>query len=88
MDTHSDVPDQHNDHSIDFTVDGEQVTTTARELTPRQILTLAKIDPATHYLVQIDGRHRVSYEAEPDTPIHVHEDAKFISVSTGPTPVS
>lgn len=88
MDTHSNSPDEGNEHVIAFTVDGEQVATTARELTPRQILTLAKIDPASHYLVQIEGRHRVSYEAEPDTPIHVHEDAKFISVSTGPTPVS
>jgi len=75
-------------HPIQFKVDGETETTLVPELTPAAILRLASIDPTTHYLVQLDGRHRVSYEGKEDTPIQVHEGATFISVSTGPTPVS
>ena len=78
----------HQGHVIDFTVDGEPLTTTERELTPRQIMELASTDPETHYLVQIEGRHRESYQGKGEITIHVHDDAKFITVSTGPTPVS
>jgi len=75
-------------HVIHFSVDGEELETSDRELTPRQILAIAEIDPATHYLVQIQGRHQIPYQDKPDEPIHMHEGLKFISVSTGPTPVS
>ena len=75
-------------HEITFSVDDEPVETIAHELTPRAILQLAGIDPDNHYLVKIDGRHQHSYRDAPDTPIEVHEHEKFISVATGPTPVS
>lgn len=75
-------------HQIHFTVDGEELETKERELSPHEILGLAGIDPATHYLVQIQGRHQIPYQDKPDEPIHMHEGLKFISVSTGPTPVS
>jgi hypothetical protein len=74
--------------SITYTVDGEKQTTNERELTPVQILSNAGIDAATHYLVQIEGQHKISYQGNPQTEIHMHEHMKFISVSTGPTPVS
>jgi hypothetical protein len=76
------------ERSITFTVDDEPVTTTEKQLTPNQILVLAGIDPATNYLVQTEGRHQVSYEGRGDDPIRVHENAAFVSVSTGPTPTS
>jgi hypothetical protein len=79
---------EHRSHVIDFEVDGDRLDTTERQLTPRQILKLAKIDPATHYLVQIQGRHQIPYKDKPDEPIQMHDGLKFISVSTGPTPVS
>jgi hypothetical protein len=79
---------KHGSHVIDFEVDGEQLDTSERQLTPRQILKLAKIDPATHYLVQIQGRHQIPYNDKPDEPIQMHDGLKFITVSTGPTPVS
>ena len=82
------TPPERHDHSIEFTVDGEAVTTRSSDLTPRQIMALAKVDPTTHYLVEIEGRERRSYERVPDEPIHVHEHEKFITVSTGPPPVS
>jgi hypothetical protein len=71
-----------------FTVDGEPQETSAHDLTPTQILTQAGIDVASHYLVEIDGAHRISFQGKPNEEIHMHEHMKFISVSTGPTPVS
>lgn len=81
-------PAGHEHHDIEFTVDGEPVVTASPDLSPIQIMELAEVDPSEHYLVQLDGRNRTSYEEHPDTPIHVHQHAKFITVSTGPTPVS
>ena len=74
--------------TFNYTVDDEPQATTAHELTPTQILNNAGVDPATHYLVQLQGNHRESYQNRPDVVIHMHQHMKFISVSTGPTPVS
>jgi hypothetical protein len=73
---------------ITFTVDGEPVHTDDPTLTPNQILQLAGVEPATHYLVRVQGRHQESFQGHGDQPIHVHEHEVFLSVSTGPTPVS
>jgi hypothetical protein len=75
-------------HVTTFEVDGEPVETTEKTLTPNQIMELAGVDPATHYLVELKGREQESYEGRADEPIHVHEKQKFITVATGPTPVS
>jgi hypothetical protein len=75
-------------HEIDYIVDDEPQSTTSKVLTPRQILTDAGIDPASHYLVQLQGQHQISYKDTPDVEIKLHEHMKFISISTGPTPVS
>lgn len=71
-----------------YTLDDEAQETTEHELTPSQILTNAQLAPATHYLVQIEGKHRESYEHEPTEQIHMHEHMVFVSVFTGPTTVS
>jgi hypothetical protein len=71
-----------------YTVDGEPQETSAHELTANQILANAGIDAASHYLVQIDGNHRIPYQNNPNEQIHMHENMKFIAISTGPTPVS
>lgn len=76
---------------ITYTVDDESQTTTERELTARQILEKAGIDPANHYLELIQGhagKEKVSYKDKPNEIIKLHENMKFISISTGPTPVS
>ena len=73
--------------TFDYTVDDKPQSTSEHQLTPNQILTNAKIDPATNYLVEIIGREKKSYQGIND-PIHMHEHMKFISVSTNPTPVS
>lgn len=88
----STVPDsqhsQHPPHTVTFVVDDEPVTTEDHTLTPNEIMGLAGIDPASHYLVQVEGRHQVSYQDKPDEQIKVHENEVFVTVSTGPTPVS
>src|SRR2546425_8562830 len=48
----------------------------------------AQKDPATHYLVQIEGHHRESFEGKGDIPIKMHNGMKFQVISIGPTPVS
>lgn len=76
-------------HVIEFTVDGEPVETTERELTPREILTLAGLDPGQHYLVLVKGgKPDTSYETTPDVKINLHPGIEFASVFTGPTHVS
>lgn len=75
-------------HVIHYTVDGEPQETTARELTANQILENAGLTVADHYLIQIKGKHRESYQDHGEQLIHLHEHATFISVFIGPTPVS
>ena len=70
-------------------MDGESFETTKRELTPNEIIKdFAHKDPATHYLVQIEGHHRESFQGKGDVPIKMHDGMKFQVISTGPTPVS
>lgn len=81
--------DSEHRHPITYTVDGEPQTTTEHELTARQILQKAGIDPDAHYLVQIlPNGDRVSFQEEPNKEIKLHNHDKFVSVLTGPTPVS
>lgn len=83
--TEGDPPGQ---HTITFLVDGEPVSTHEHVLTPVEIMELAHVDPATHYLVRVEGRHQTSYKDEPSKKIEVHEDEVFVTVRSGPTPVS
>ena len=74
--------------SFTITVDGEELTVTEHRLTPRTIMERVDIDPATHYLVIIEGRHRESLEGKNDQLIQIHEKLTLVSVFTGETPVS
>jgi len=76
------------DRQIEFTVDTEELSTSLDVLTPRQIMTLAKIDPDNHYLTEIKGRQQVSFDGKPDEPIPMHNEMVFVSAKVGPTPVS
>lgn len=73
---------------VEITVDGRSLTLDDPTTTPNEILTLAGLDPTTHYLVRIEGRHQHSFEGRGHEQIHVHPGERFVSVSTGPTPVS
>lgn len=83
-----DHPNDLDRHTTTFLVDDEPVTTEAHELTPVQIMELAGVDPQTNYLVRVEGRHQESYKDEPEVEIKLHRDEVFVTVSTGPTPVS
>jgi hypothetical protein len=76
-------------HEIRFTVDGEPYKTERREMAPDEIIReFGGKDPATNYLVQIEGNHKVSYQGKGSVPIKLHNNMKFQIISTGPTPVS
>jgi hypothetical protein len=75
------------EHVITYFVDNEEQSTTERELTVRQILTNSGNDPATHYLMQLQGNHQVPHR-DLDERVKLHEKAKFAAIFTGPTPVS
>lgn len=73
---------------VTIDLDGEDVTVPERDITPNEILTLAGLDPATHYLVRLKGKHQESLQGRGEEPIKVHGHEKFLSLSTGPTPTS
>jgi hypothetical protein len=39
-------------------------------------------------LVEVKGRYQHSYERRGEEPVRVHDGDVFVSVSTGPTPLS
>jgi len=69
-------------------LDDEPLDLPEHRTTPDAILKLTKLDPATHYLVHLKGRERVSYKGKGHEELHVHKDERFVSVSTEPTPTS
>jgi hypothetical protein len=74
-----------------FLLDDEEQLTTQEVVTPRQIMEHAKprrVDPNTHYLVQLKGPKQKSYQGKVDEEVPVTEGMTFVSISTGPTPVS
>lgn len=80
---HPSVPEIH------FTVDGEHYETPKGSLTPNEIIReFAELDPATHYLVQIHGQERNSFEGKGDEPVEMRNGMRFQVISTGPTTVS
>ena len=72
---------------IVYFVDGEKQETREHVLTVAQILEKAGLDPKTHYLVELHGEHQTK-NLDPNEKLHLHEHEKFISVFSGPTPLS
>ena len=82
-------PMPHHHHEIHFFLDGERHETHRREWTPNEIIReFGHADPATHYLVRIEGHRHISYKDKGHEPITLHDGERFQMVSTGPTPVS
>jgi hypothetical protein len=73
-----------------YSVDDEPETTDLKEMTPRQILEAAGVDPAKHYLIQVlENGEQIKYKDNPDQPIKMRcPQMKFISVLSGPCPFS
>src|SRR5690348_8319738 len=70
-------------------VDGEEITTTERELTANEVIRkFGEKDPSTNYLVEIEGNHKISFQGKGNEEIKLHNNLHFQIVSTGPTPVS
>lgn len=83
------VPPAAKPHLTTFTIDGEPYSTEKKTVTAGQLLAdFAHLDAASHYLIEVDGRHQESFEGRPGEVIHLHEGHKFISAAAGPTPVS
>lgn len=77
------------EHEVHFSVDGEEYETSKEKLTANQIIKeFGQKDPATHYLVEIKGVHKISFQGKGDEEIKLHNCMSFQIVSTGPTPVS
>jgi hypothetical protein len=74
--------------TVTVVLDQEQLAGVAKHTTPDAVLRLAGLDPATHYLVRVKGRHQESFEGLGGEEITVHEQEVFVSVSTGPTPTA
>lgn len=76
------------DHTITYEVNGESESTTEKVLTPVQIIKNAGLDPESNYLIEIKGNQQISYKDNPNEEIKMHNNMKFITNYTGPTPVA
>ena len=77
-----------NPHAITYTVNGENQSTTEKELTPVQIIKNAGLDPESNYLIELKGNQQISYKDKPNESIKMHNNMKFITNFIGPTPVA
>lgn len=82
-----DASQGHVKNAIDYTVDGAPQETAEARLTVREILRRAGLDPQNHYLVELRGANQIDHK-DLDEQLHIHEKEQFISVFTGPTPLS
>lgn len=76
------------EHLIHYTVDDEPESTSAKVLTPVQIMTGAEIDAQTNYLEQVVGHDFISYKTDPNVEIEMENGLRFITKPIGPMPVS
>jgi hypothetical protein len=74
-------------HPVHFTEDGEPLEIETDSLTMSEVLALVGKSPVEWYLVEKVGREQKTFR-DPDQRIAITERAKFVSVFTGPTPVS
>jgi hypothetical protein len=74
-------------HPVHFTEDGEPLEIETGSLTMSEILALIGKRPDEWYLVEKQGRQRQDFR-DPSEVVEIHEGARFITVFTGPTPVS
>lgn len=71
-----------------ITIDGEEFQIEDRTETPNQLLALAGLTPADHYLIEVKNKKQVSFVGKGDEVIHIQKGDTFVSVFTGPTTVS
>lgn len=73
--------------AIHYAVNDEPQWTEEKELTPKTIMERAGVDPAGNYLEEIRP-HKESFKDKAEIAIKLHDGMRFITVFTGPKPVS
>ena len=73
--------------TFDYTVDGEPQKTDKHQLTVREILTNAGVNPNERYLIELHGKEQVPLR-DLDATVQIHEHLKFITAFIGPVPVA
>jgi len=74
------------EHRIAIFIDGERFEVDQRRTTASALLALVSKSSADWYLVLKDGRKQTDYRG--DEVIELKLDERFLTVFTGPTPVS
>jgi hypothetical protein len=81
----TEVEGKHHPHTAVF-IDGERFEVDGAEATASALLNLVSKSSADWYLVHKHGRKQVEYRG--DEVIELKRDERFLTVFTGPTPVS
>lgn len=71
-----------------YYLDDEPYTTAEKQLTSRQILIKANLNPEDFYIKEIVGDEQISYKDKLDVPIDICPETRFVSINIGPMPVS
>ena len=74
--------------TITIEIDGESYEVEEKTMTAAEILEVASLDPASHYLEEVKGRQQISYKGKPDAEIKVHNGSEFLTVPIGDETVS
>lgn len=74
--------------TVTIEVDNESLVVEKGTMTAAAIVEMSGKDPATHYLIEVQGRHQVAYKDQPNELVKVHENSKFATACSGPTTVS
>ncbi len=73
---------------ITISIDGEDFEVEDRSQTPRELLTLASLDPEISFLIELRGQQQVSLRDMLDEPIKLHSRMRFISADIGSAPMA
>jgi len=85
---HSNTDNSHH-QIIHISVDGEKYEAIRKMMTPNEIIReFGQKDSALHYLVQIHGNEKNSYEGSGETQIELHNGMRFQIISMAPCTVS
>lgn len=72
---------------FEYTVDGEAQQTDKHQLTVREILTNAGVNPNERYLIELHGKDQVPLH-DLSAVVQMHQGLKFITAFIGPVPVA
>ena len=82
------MENQEREH-LEIFVDDEPHRPREHTVTAADIIKLAKMNPAEHYLLRLrDREDAVSFEGKPNEPIELHNGMRFVTVHCGATPLS